>query len=167
MDISVLWDNFFRKNKTDSLIDFLSSTTLFEDLKKSEISRLERTLHKRNYKKGEVVFNEGEPGAALYIIKSGSVDVLINYDKDPINLTNLSKGMFFGELAIFDESARSATVVASSECEMIALSKPDFVLFSQKEPFIGFKIVMRLGEILSKRLKKSNKLIEELRSQDV
>ena len=165
MEINTLWDNFFTKNKADSIVDFLKSISLFEDLKTGEILRLERTLHKRHYRKGEVIFNEGEPGAALYIIKEGEVDVVINYDsQDPISLTSLTNGMFFGEIALFDETPRSATIVASKECEIIALSKPDFILFSQKEPSIGLKIVMKLGEILSIRLKTSNKQIEELRS---
>jgi len=164
MKTNTLWDNFFTKNKTDSIVDFLKSISIFEDLKTAEILRLERTLHKRHYTKGEVVFNEGEPGAALYIIKEGEVEITMNYKTDPIVLTNLSKGMFFGEIALFDETPRSATVVASKECEIIALSKPDFILFSQKEPSIGLKIVMRLGEILSIRLKTSNKQIEELKS---
>lgn len=167
MSLNTLWDNFFTKDKRGSIVDFLKSISLFEDLKTSEITRLERTLHKRNYRKGEVMFNEGEPGAALYIIKDGEVEVFINYETDPISLTKLSSGMFFGEIALFEETPRSATVVASKECEIIALSKPDFILFSQKEPSIGLKIVMRLGEILSVRLRTSNKQIEELRSSCV
>lgn len=164
MKLNILWDNFFTKDKTDSTVDFLKSITLFEDLKIDEIKRLERTLHKRHYRRGEIIFNEGEPGAALYILKDGEVDILINYDEEPILLTKLHNGMFFGEIALFDESPRSATVEASSECEIITLSKPDFILFSQKEPTIGIKIVMRLGEILSTRLKASNKQIEELKT---
>lgn len=164
MKLNVLWDNFFTKDKTDSTVEFLKSITLFEDLKISEILRLERTLHKRNYAKGELIFKQGDPGAALYILKDGEVDILINYDFEPILLTKLHSGMFFGEIALFDESPRSATVEASTDCEIITLSKPDFILFSQQEPSIGLKIVMRLGEILSIRLKASNKQIEELKS---
>lgn len=167
MNINTLWDNFFTKDKAHSIGDFLKSISIFKDLKTNEILRLERALHERHYRKGEVIFNEGEPGAALYIIKEGEVDVVINYDTEPITLTKLSSGMFFGEIALFDETARSATVFASKESEIIALSKPDFILFSQQEPSIGLKIVMRLGEILSIRLRTSNKQIEELRSSCV
>ena len=49
MKLNILWDNFFTKDKTDSIVDFLKSITLFEDLKATEILRLERTLHKRSY----------------------------------------------------------------------------------------------------------------------
>ncbi len=167
MQVNTLWDNFFVKNKSDSIIDFLKSIDLFKDLKVKEIVRLERTLHKRVYQTGEVIFNEGEPGAALYILVEGEVDVVINYTSStPISLTKLTDGMFFGEIALFDETPRSATIVASKECQIIALSKPDFILFSQKEPAIGMKILMNLGKILSTRLKATNKQLQDLKSNN-
>ena len=165
MKINTLWDNFFLERKSDSIIDFLKSITLFEDLKTDELIRLERTLYKRHYKKNEIIFNEGDPGAALYILKEGTVDVVMNYNNNPILLTKLSDGMFFGEIALFDETPRSATVVASEECEIIALPKADFMLFSQKKPSTGLKIVMRLGEILATRLMHTNKQIKNLKSE--
>ena len=164
MQVNTLWDNFFTKDTSNSILDFLKSIDIFSNLKIKEIKRLERTLHTRTYRKDEVIFNEGEPGAALYILKEGEVEIVINYNTSaPILLTKLTSGMFFGEIALFDETARSATVIASKECEMIALSKPDFILFSKKEPAIGFNIVMKLGQILSKRLTTTNKQIEDLK----
>lgn len=167
MNLNPIWDNFFTKKADSSSIDFLKSISLFEDLKSSEVVRLERTLHTREYKKDEIVFNEGEPGAALYIVEDGKVEIYINYETEPILLATLEKGMFFGEIALFDETPRSATVVAAKDSVLIALSKPDFKLFSKKEPEIGNKIVMRLGKILSKRLIVANHQIEELKSVHV
>lgn len=164
MNINPIWDNFFEKNISTNTIDFLKSISLFEKLKSREIIRLERTLHTRKYKKDEIIFKDGEPGAALYIIKEGKIEIFINYETEPILLATLEKGMFFGELALFDESPRSATVVTAKESVLIALSKPDFILFSQKEPVIGNKIIMRLGKILSSRLRVANEQIEELKS---
>jgi len=167
MQVNTIWDNFFIKNNRASIIDFLKSIDLFDNLKSREIARLERTLHKRIYKTGEVIFNEGDPGAALYILRSGEVDIVIKNNSDnPIHLTKLTSGMFFGEIALFDEVPRSATVIASEDSEIIALSKPDFILFSKKEPSIGIKICMKLGAILSARLIATNKQIEKLKSND-
>lgn len=167
MTVNTLWDNYFTSSTSDSIIDFLKSIDIFSDLKIKEIKRLERTMHERTYKKGEVIFHEGEPGAALYILRDGEVEIIINHaSSSPISLTKLTNGMFFGEIALFDEAARSATVIASKESEIIALSKPDFILFSKKEPAIGLNIVMKLGKILSTRLKATNKQIEELKSSN-
>ena len=164
MNINALWDNFFNKNETQGDVEFLQEIPLFDSLKKSEIIRLERNLHTRIYIKDEKIFSEGEPGAALYIIKDGKVDIYKNYQEDnQILLASIESGTFFGELALFDESARSATVVAAKDTTLLALSKPDLATFSQKDPEIGFKISMRLGEILSTRLRVANSQIEELK----
>ena len=161
-----IWDNFFTKAGNKSIVSFLKSIALFEDLKHHEIVRLERTLHKRYFKKDEVIIREGEPGAAMYVVKEGKVNVFIHYDTQPILLTSLETGMFFGELALFDENPRSATIAAEKDTILIALSKADFEVFSQKEPSIGYKIVMRLGSIVSKRLRVANDQIETQRNQN-
>ncbi len=161
MSVSALWDNFFTSDEKKNDIDFLQSIPLFDSLKHSEIVRLERNLHDRNFSKGEEIFFEGEPGAALYIIKEGKVEIYKNYKEDKILLATLGEGTFFGELALFDESPRSATAVATKDTLLLAFSKPSLAQFSEKNPASGFKISMRLGEILSQRLRTANDQIEE------
>ena len=161
MPLNALWDNFFTSSEEKNDIDFLQSIPLFDSLKHSEIVRLERILHDRVYNKNEEVFFEGEPGAALYIIKEGKIDIYKNYKEEKILLASLGEGTFFGELALFDESPRSATAVASKDTVLLAFSKPGLALFSEKNPSTGFKISMRLGEILSQRLRVANAHIEE------
>ena len=159
----VLWDNFFMASEVKSTLAFLKNIPLFDALKTSELVRLERNLHLRRFKKGEIVFSEGDPGAALYIIQEGEIGIYKNYNTNhQLQLTALETQTFFGELALFDESPRSATTVALKETRLLALSKEDLSQFSQKNPLSGFKISMRLGEILSQRLRVANAQIEEL-----
>ena len=66
MNKNTLWDNFFIQKKSNSMIDFLKSITLFEDLKTDELIRLERTLYKRHYEDKALVIN----------VKSGSMTTL-------------------------------------------------------------------------------------------
>lgn len=155
-----LWDNFFTKSIDESIYTLLKSIPLFNNLKRNELAQLERSMHLRDYNANEVIFMEGEPGAALYIIKSGEVEIYKNYEREPIKLVTLSSGMFFGEMALFDESPRSATAVVSKKCELLALSEPDLAIFSHKNAKIGLKIVTSLGQILSVRLRAANEQIE-------
>ncbi|TGM13191.1 cyclic nucleotide-binding protein [Leptospira selangorensis] len=74
--------------------------------------------------KGDTVFKRGEKGDSLYILSEGSVDILGSDDKTV--LLNLQEGQFFGELALVTEEPRSATVRATSTCEIYTLSKSDF-----------------------------------------
>jgi len=161
MRLNALWDNFFTSGEKKNDIEFLQSIPLFDSLKHSEILRLERSLHDRLYSKNEEVFFEGEPGAALYIIKEGKIDIYKNYKDEKILLASLGEGTFFGELALFDESPRSATAVATKDTMLLAFSKPSLIQFSEQNPKSGFKISMRLGEILSQRLRVANEHIEE------
>lgn len=160
MKLNVLWDNFFTHESEQSENEFLNDIPLFDSLKKSEIVRLERNLHLRHYKEGETVFSEGEPGAALYIIKKGFINIYKVHEEEKILLVRLLPGNFFGELALFDESPRSATAIAAKETTLYALSQADLAQFSEKNPSIGFKISMRLGAILSQRLRMANSQIE-------
>ena len=160
MKLNVLWDNFFTTDSEQNDNEFLQDIPLFDGLKSSEIVRLERNLHLREYKEGETIFSEGEPGAALYIIKKGFVNIYKINGEEKFLLVRLLPGNFFGELALFDESPRSATAIAAKDATLYALSQADLAQFSEKNPDIGFKISMRLGGILSQRLRMANSQIE-------
>src|SRR2546425_11156672 len=62
--------------KRRSLVDFLKQVTLFEDLSRWDLRRLARIVHERDYRDGEYVFEEGKPGAALFVLRRGMVEVV-------------------------------------------------------------------------------------------
>src|SRR5437879_1396131 len=62
--------------KRSSLVDFLKQVTLFEDLSRRDLRRLARIVHERDYRDGEYVFEEGKPGAALFVLRRGVVEVV-------------------------------------------------------------------------------------------
>ena len=165
MDRNALWDNLFRKKDAEPLRELLRNIPLFSSLGSYELTRLERIMHERHYKEDEPVFLEGEPGAALYIIKSGTIAIYKNYDKQAIRLAELGPESFFGEMALFSESPRSATAIAKETCTLLALSKPDLDLFAERNPKIGLKILENLGAIISERLRIANDQIEILQSK--
>jgi Cyclic nucleotide-binding domain len=62
--------------KRSSLVDFLKQVTLFEDLSRWDLRRLARIVHERDYHDGEYIFQEGKPGAALFVLRRGMVEVV-------------------------------------------------------------------------------------------
>jgi Cyclic nucleotide-binding domain len=62
--------------KRSSLVDFLKQVTLFEDLSRWDLRRLARIVHERDYHDGEYIFQEGKPGAALFVLRRGLVEVV-------------------------------------------------------------------------------------------
>ena len=69
-----LWENYFNKKNADSpVIHALQSVPVFNELTPKQFKEISRLIHKRNYKKGEIIFKKGAPGEGMYVILSGSV----------------------------------------------------------------------------------------------
>jgi CRP-like cAMP-binding protein len=95
-----------------------------------------------------IIFEEGDVGDAAYVIRSGSVEIRKGTRSDnPVSLGELERGDVVGELALFDDRPRMATAIASSEVELIRMSKEEFVeRLSTLDPAIKhmvLKMVMR------------------------
>src|SRR5882672_7130202 len=114
-----IWANIFRLGpRKDSLADTLQNILLFHDLSPKELKILGRVVHIRTYEAGEPVFVETEPGAGMYVIRSGRVDIVLNYKaENRLILSELETGDFFGEMALLGDTSRSATALARERAE--------------------------------------------------
>lgn len=114
-----------------------------------------------------VVFHEGEKGRDIYLILSGSVRIVGNVDLDEQRrvrpgFSELAQGELFGELALFDDEPRSATVIAVTEVELAVLDGEVLLQFLDSHPEIGYPIVIELITTLVVRLRKANHRIFSL-----
>lgn len=154
------WGTTRKKKSGDETKDLLRSIPLFEHLTDRELSGIQRILHERVYAAGEEIFREGEPGVAMYIIESGSV--VIKVGKSGKVLAELTGGEFFGELALLDESPRSASAVAKAESKIFAFSQPDLFSLIERDHHLGIKVIVALARIIGDRLKRTNDQLQEL-----
>ncbi len=85
-------------------------------------------LRTRRFRRGEVIFHAGDPGDSLSIVRGGSVKILVAPEdgSEPAILTTVGPGGFFGELALLDGGARSATAVAVEASETVVLHRDAF-----------------------------------------
>lgn len=108
------------------------------------------------YKTGEIIFREGDIGEKMYIIKSGRVEVVKKIHDEEIVLATLNPNSFFGEMALFGDKHRTATVRAIEDSEMISINKRilDVQLLRVPDWFVAIMrtLVLRLKET-NKRLK--------------
>jgi CRP/FNR family transcriptional regulator, cyclic AMP receptor protein len=164
MQADSIWGNIFRLGRREeSLAEILQSIPLFRDLNPKELRTLERVVHIRNYQAGETVFVETEPGAGMYVIKSGRVDIVVNYKSDnPMRLAELQGGDFFGEMALLGDTSRSATAVARDKAELIGFFHPDLVEIINLHPTIGAKISFGLAKTLADRLRYTNTQLRDV-----
>lgn len=114
-----------------------------------------------------VIFHEGEPGKEVYLIHSGRVRVVGNVDMDGLRqvhpgFSELSEGDVFGELVLFDDQPRSASVHCVMDSELIVIDGPELMSFLDRYPDIAYPIFKELIYILVGRLRQANKRIFSL-----
>ena len=141
-----------------------------QEVKKAVIRAIEESAKEEllekfadTFKPGQSILKEGDRGGACYIIKSGHVRILkkLPNGRDMI-LAELIPGDLFGEMALIDSSPRSAGAVASEKTMLIAVGKENFGLMVRQKP----EFAMKLIEIFSDRLRKSNETIRNLLSRE-
>jgi CRP/FNR family transcriptional regulator, cyclic AMP receptor protein len=160
MTNSPLWQNFFRREK-NTVVDYLKGTPIFNNLKTKELQILERYITIRKYMTNEPVFGENEPGTGMYIIMKGSVDIKRGQHDEL--LVSLSSEDFFGEMALLDESPRSAAAIAAeNNVEVVAFFRQDLVKIVDDYPRIACKILWNVGTVLSSRLRENNKALKAI-----
>ncbi len=119
-----------------------------------------------NTASNEPVFSQGDPGLGMYIIQSGDVAITIaGKDGNERELVVFNDGDFFGELALLDESPRSANARCKTECLLIGFFRPDLFELIEKKASLGIKIVLKLSEIVAQRLRETDKELSKIKNQ--
>jgi CRP/FNR family cyclic AMP-dependent transcriptional regulator len=103
----------------------------------------------KTYKDGEIIFREGDEGNSMFVIQSGIIEVSKNLPEGEMVLRTMTKGEIFGEMALFDRMARSATVKARGEAIVLRVDKKGFFAKACKDPTLTFNIL----EGMSKRIR--------------
>lgn len=162
-----LWSNIFRKKPDeDSLAYFLKHLAIFSELTPGELKLLEEITHKRSYRANETIFEEGDPGTGMYMIRSGSVTI---YAKDALGqdyeLTRLASGDFFGETTLTAPAPRSATARTNEQSELIGFFRSDLLGLTETKPAVANSVLLGLTRVVSERLQAASLEIRRLHQQ--
>ena len=145
----------------------LKAIPILQKLDQEELRQVLKIARPVQFPRGKVILKEGETGETLYIIAEGAVEVSKTLvmmggredvqDREKI-LTKLSAEdhAIFGEVALFERSKRTATVVALTDCRMLEISKSDFLRLAEENPRIGYKITRNIVQLLCSRLRKTD-----------
>ncbi len=126
---------------------------LFSTLDRRELQIVDNLLHERSYIAGEIIFDEGEQGQAIYCVFSGSV--LICHQGDPSRgiINELGPGHFFGDLALLDDAPRAAQARAVSDCTLGVFFRSDFQDLLVNDARLSSKLSLQLARQLGERLR--------------
>jgi CRP/FNR family cyclic AMP-dependent transcriptional regulator len=144
---------------------------LFQDIKADELHRVLDRTSLREVAAGTVIIQEGEPGDSLFIMAAGEVEItkqltLVLDEDTPKERVMIrlkaEDGVYFGEMALLESDTRSATVTSLTDCSLLELHQKDFLELIEQHPDMGVKLLLRLAQILSRHLRKTNQDVVKL-----
>jgi CRP-like cAMP-binding protein len=133
------------------LVDFLRQVSLFTDLAHGDLKQLARIVHERVYRDGEIIFEQGTPGTALYLLRGGIVEIMRKKRSgEEIPLAILEPPASFEELAaVGAEVVHWASVRARGPVSLVAIGRSDLDALSRNFPSMANKILMKLAQIIA------------------
>jgi CRP/FNR family transcriptional regulator, cyclic AMP receptor protein len=159
----LLWESLRRWNKSSPELDriqFLKTVPFFNELSNWQLKKVGEIVFERTYEPGELIFEQGQPGAAIFLIMDGEVSVEILKEKSATNLATLSRGAFFGEMALLDEAPRSASARSLEVTKTLALYRNDLSRLIHTDPLTACHIYHALARIVGDRLRSTNELVQ-------
>src|ERR671936_1674381 len=145
-------------------LQLIARVPLFAELSRDELERIAQVAVPRSFPKGVRVFHEGDHSDACYVVRSGDLRVTREHsDGRAIALATLGPGDIFGELAMLDGEARSASVETLTDAELLALPAADVRRLLADHPGISVKLIAAL----TRRLRETNERVARQSFQTV
>jgi CRP/FNR family transcriptional regulator, cyclic AMP receptor protein len=142
----------------------LARVPVFEELAEEDLRHVAEVSVPRRFGAGEVVFREGDDSDTCYVVHAGHARAIREHpDGRSITLATFGPGDIFGELAMFDDERRSATVEASDDLEVLGILGGDMRHLMRRHPDIAVKLVIALG----RRLRAANERLARQSFQTV
>ena len=148
--------DLFRSKKVTPRTERLRALSLFVNLTPRELKIVEGLLHERQFLKDEVIFDKGDEGQAIYIIIDGSVLICPQGKSVEGQIIELGPGTFFGDLALLDNSVRSAQAIAAMNTTLAVFFRADFMGLLETHGLIASKISLQLARYIGKRLRETH-----------
>jgi CRP-like cAMP-binding protein len=128
-------------------VELLQRVPLFADFDRGDLARLARTFKERTFEAGHKVAQEGKGAAGFFVIEDGEATVSVRGEER----AKLGPGDYFGEIALIDDGARSATITADSDLHCYGLTSWEFRPLVESNASIAWKLL----ETLAKRLREA------------
>src|SRR5882724_279628 len=142
----------------------LAEVPLFSLLDEKERATLAERLDTMRFASGAKVFERGDPGDSLYVVRSGEVEIFFKNDTgERIVLETARTGDFFGEISLLDSGPRTASAVVTQDLEAIVVDRGDLAEFLRLRPDAALSLLAAMGQ----RLRESARLLRHSVSRDI
>ncbi len=148
---------FFAKWKgreNDSKVETLANVPLFKTMTRRQIKRISENVYERIFGVGEFVYEKGMPAASMYIIKKGSVEILLtDPDGGEEEIGKLKEGAFFGESALLDDSPRWFSARAGELSEIYSIFRADIERSIELDQDMAQKLYKNMSLLVGKTIR--------------
>jgi len=142
-------------------VDLLRKIPMFSNIDPAKLKLLAFTSDRLSYGAGDVLFQQGDPGDAAFVIVKGRADVRIDTESGPLKVATLEDHDFVGEIAILCDVPRTATVTANTDLVTLRIKKDLFFQLIREFPEIAIEVMRELA----RRLELSNARVREMSAQ--
>ena len=150
-------------SRPDPIGEFLKTVRLFREFAEPELQALTGRLRERKLRKGHVLFREGDEGEEMFLVRTGTVLVSKSVTgKVEQVLARSGPGDFFGEMSLFDQSPRSATIQAETDTLLLALDRDNLNALIEVDPRAAAAFFHGLVQVFIERLRASGELVAEI-----
>jgi CRP-like cAMP-binding protein len=146
------------------VVELLARVPIFSTLEEEDLRRIAQLAVPRSFEAGQVVFREGDASDTCYVVHTGHTRAVHQHgDGRTLTLATFGPGDIFGELALFEDELRSATVEALEPTSVVAVLGPDMRRLMSEHPGIALRLVIALG----RRLRETNERLARRSFQSV
>src|ERR1700722_10662897 len=150
--------------KAAEIVELLGRVPVFSTLEHDDLERIAQLAVPRTFEPGQIVFREGDASDTCYVVRAGRARAVREHpDGRTITLATFGPGDIFGELAMFEDELRSATVEALEQTSVVAVLGPDMRRLMAEHPQISMRLVIALG----RRLRETNERLARQSFQTV
>ncbi len=126
----------------EGAVDLLQRVPIFSDLDRKELERIASSMKQRTFQAGDTVTTEGQSGIGFFMIEDGEAKVTVGGEER----RRLGPGDYFGEVALLNESARTATITAETELRCYGLTSWEFRPLVETHGSIAWKLLQAMSK---------------------
>ena len=144
-------------------VAFLRNMRLFRNVDDTDLATFAGSLREQSLRRGQALFREGDHGDEMFLVRAGSIVVskAVTGRIEQV-LARMGPGDFFGEMALFDRSARSATIQADTEVTLLVLDRDALARLTTESPRAAAAFFQSLVHVFIERLRASGELVAEV-----
>ncbi len=143
-----------RATITEELLYELKDFSLIGHRKQETIDEIQSLFECRTFKKGEVIFKQGDLAGELYLIRRGLVRIVLRVsEQNIVHLSTLGQGNFFGEFSFLEGTPQYSEAFATMDTDLFVISREAFDKFSERHHRASFRFMQSLATVLAERLR--------------